>query len=219
MPHLTPPNPKFKAIKLVIFDWSGVISDDRRPVHAADGIVLKKYGIKNRDFDAWLADTKASASEYFAYLGVKGDPVVLKKEYEEALTQTRINGLHPVLYPVARETLQALEQAQKITAVISKHPTIHLHREAHEYGIAAFFSEIIGDIHDKASTLQKVLQDTGIHPDHACYVGDMTFDVLAARQAGVIAVGVPTGYQTKDVLAAEKPDVMLEKLSDILKYV
>src|SRR3989344_8116239 len=157
MPHTTPKPKKFKDIKAIIFDWSGVISDDRRPVHAADGIVLEKYGIKNYDFDRWLSDTKASAPEYFAYRGVKGDPMTFMREYEEALHQARRDGIHPVLYPDAVATVQRLFLDGKKLFVVSKHPTSHLRAEAKEYTIADCFLEIFGDLPDKTLAIKNIL--------------------------------------------------------------
>lgn len=193
-----------------------MISDDRRPVHAADGVVLEKYGIKNLPFEEWLADTKASAPEYFAYLGVKGDPVTLMKEYEKALTHSRTNGIHPILYPDARMTLEAL--ASKKLFVVSKHPTSHLRHEAKEYGIAKYFLEILGDIPDKTLAIQNILASHELEPPSALYIGDMIYDIRAGRRAGVITAAVATGYQTRDVLAAEQPDILLDSLSGLLRF-
>lgn len=215
MPH---PSVKFRDIKAVIFDWSGVISDDRRPVHAADGIVLEKHGVKNRSFEEWLADIKSSAPEYFAYLGVKGDPATLLQEYEAGLTHVRHNGIHPILYPDVVITLEGLIKKEKKLFVVSKHPTTHLHREAHEYGIEKYFLEMLGDLPEKSLAIQNILAAHELLPLHVLYVGDMTFDIHAGRRAGVVTVGVPTGYQTKDVLATANPDVILSSLSDILLY-
>ncbi len=219
MSHPTPLPKKFKGINCVIFDWSGVISDDRRPVHAADGIVLEKYGIKNLPFDAWLADTKASAPEYFAYRGIKGDVEVLIKEYETALGIVRERGVHPVLYPDAVATVKALSESGKKMFVVSKHPESHLHREAREYGIAEHFVEILGDLPEKTLAIENILVSHDFTPSSVVYVGDMTYDIQAGRSAGVVCAAVSTGYQVRALLAVEKPDIFLESLSELPHYV
>ena len=48
-------------VKLGIFDHSGVLSDDRNPVYAANMILLERHGKSRVSMDAWLAATKASA--------------------------------------------------------------------------------------------------------------------------------------------------------------
>ena len=215
MPHTSAPKKKFKGIQAVIFDWSGVISDDRRPVYEADGIVLRKYNITDVDFETWLSHTKASAPEYFAFRGVQGDPVTLMKEYTEALHEARANGIHPVLYPDAVATVKKLSETKKLF-VVSKHPQSHLEREAKEYGIEQYFLEILGDLPDKTLAIKNILAAHELDATSAIYVGDMIFDIQAGRKAGVITAAVPTGYQTKKLLAAEQPDILLACLSDLI---
>lgn len=218
MSHHTPKTKKFNNIKAVIFDWSGVISDDRRPVHTADGIVLNKYGVTNLSFEDWLKDTKASAPEYFAYLGVQGDPITLLKEYTQALHQVRDQGIHPEIYPGAALTLVELRKKYKLF-VVSKHPHEHLICEAQEYEIEELFSEIDGDIPEKSLAIKNILASYEFKPNQVVYVGDMIFDIQAAKRAGVISVGVSTGYQVKEVLKKENPDILIESLTELLDYV
>ena len=45
-------------------------------------------------------------------------------------------------------------------------------------------------------------------------IGDTEHDISCARSIGAIAVAVPTGGATREVLAAAKPDLLLDDLSD-----
>lgn len=56
-------------IKLGIFDHSGVLSDDRRPVYEANMVLMDKYGLDRITFDDWLALTKASAGDLILSFG------------------------------------------------------------------------------------------------------------------------------------------------------
>jgi pyrophosphatase PpaX len=49
------------------------------------------------------------------------------------------------------------------------------------------------------------------------FVGDAPFDLRAGRAAGTRTAAVPWGAFGRSVLAAEAPDYMLEKLSDVLE--
>jgi phosphoglycolate phosphatase len=48
----------------------------------------------------------------------------------------------------------------------------------------------------------------------AMVIGDTVHDISCARSIGAYAVAVPTGGATRDELAAAKPDLLLESLSD-----
>jgi phosphoglycolate phosphatase-like HAD superfamily hydrolase len=45
-------------------------------------------------------------------------------------------------------------------------------------------------------------------------IGDTEHDITCARSIGAVAVAVPTGGATREVLAAAKPDLLLDDLSD-----
>ncbi|MHA1821313.1 MAG: HAD family hydrolase, partial [Promethearchaeota archaeon] len=47
-------------------------------------------------------------------------------------------------------------------------------------------------------------------------VGDMTLDINAAKSAGVIAVGITTGYDSKEVLEKAGADYIINSLSELI---
>ena len=212
MPHPSAGIEKFKAVQLVIFDWSGVISDDRKPVYEANCEVMRSYGHEPEDFANWLLHTNASAPLYFASRGLTAPHDELLEKYRTALHRARHNGTHPVLYDDVKTTLAGLAGKQKF--VVSMHPTNHLVQEAMDYGIAKYFAGVMGEVKDKSVAIGDITHGE----QTAIYIGDTIFDIQAARKAGVFAAAVPTGYQTKAILADAHPDVMLDKLSDLLHY-
>ena len=51
------------------------------------------------------------------------------------------------------------------------------------------------------------------------YVGDETRDIQAARRAGLVSVAVTWGYNSRDVLAAERPDFIVDAPAGLLDVV
>ena len=103
-----------RNVKLVIFDWSGVISDDRKPVYEANCEVVRAYGHEPEDFTNWLLHTRASAPTYFASRGITAPYEELMEKYRSALHRARNNGTHPVLYPDVKETLAGLSSKKQL---------------------------------------------------------------------------------------------------------
>ena len=68
--------------------------------------------------------------------------------------------------------------------------------------------------------LQLALERLGARADETAYVGDSPFDIRAANTAGVHAVAVTWGgIHSRDLLAAERPDAIVdtaEELFDVL---
>jgi pyrophosphatase PpaX len=59
----------------------------------------------------------------------------------------------------------------------------------------------------------------GARPGEAAYVGDSTFDVRAAKAAGVYAIAVTWGgIHTRDRLEAEEPDALVDSCEELLGH-
>jgi HAD superfamily hydrolase (TIGR01549 family) len=65
------------------------------------------------------------------------------------------------------------------------------------------------------------LSTLGIRAEHAhsaCYIGDTTHDMRAARDAGVRLIGVAWGAAGKDRLAAENPEFIADTPEELHQY-
>ncbi|WP_217913698.1 HAD family hydrolase [Miltoncostaea marina] len=63
----------------------------------------------------------------------------------------------------------------------------------------------------------EALRRLGAGPEGACYVGDAPFDLQAGRAAGVTTIGVTWGFFTRDQLAAERPDAIVDSPAALLR--
>lgn len=203
-----------KHIKMIIFDWSGVISDDRRPVYESNMRVLEAHGKKRLTFEEWLPRTTLSAIEFFANHGITGDRDVLFKEYSDYLTQVRKEGIRPFVYSEAARVLRSLTKRGKELIVISTHPEEHLLKEASEYGIKEYFSKFVGGVKDKAEELSELCLREKIDQSNTVYIGDTIYDVKAAKKAGVHSVGITTGNHVKERLLIEEPEFVVDSLKE-----
>lgn len=204
-----------KGVRLVIFDWSGVISDDRRPVYEANMRMLEARGKKRMGFEEWLPRTTLTPIEFLADHGVTGDSDALFDEYRSTLAQVRKEGIHPVAYADAKDALAGMSLGGRKLVVISSHPEDHLLSEAAEYGLKGYFSRMVGNVKDKAAAISRICSEEGVAPSEAAYVGDTVYDVRAARKAGVHQVAMTTGYHVGERLAAEDPEFVVGSLSEL----
>lgn len=63
--------------------------------------------------------------------------------------------------------------------------------------------------------VQRAAERHGVLPDRCVVVGDTEHDVACARAAGAKAVAVATGSRDREVLAACRPDLLLDGLEDL----
>ena len=207
----TPPN----RIRLVATDWSGVISDDRRPVYEANMAVLARHGKETMAFDEWLQRTTLTAVDFFRNQGITADTAVLFEEYRKEYSLARSRGINPIAYPDAIDFFNVISDAGVPAVVISSHPINHLLRESDEYGIRNYITRIYGGIKDKGKSIIDSYTEFGVSQEDTIYIGDTIYDIAEARNAGVVAVGMATGYHTRGRLIDARPDILADSLKDL----
>ena len=199
------------AIKNIIFDWSGTLSDDFTPVYQASMLVFKKLGREPISKEEYR---KEFTLPYMVFWN-KYFPKLTKEEgdklYVEAIHQVD----EPILYDGVKTELERLKSLGINMIVISSHPHDKLMKEATNYGVQSLFQEINGSIHDKTETIFDILQRNNFDPNQTMYVGDMTHDIDAGKKAGVVTVALGWGYQSKEVLISSNPDHYISDISNL----
>lgn len=64
--------------------------------------------------------------------------------------------------------------------------------------------------------IETAMREAGVEPDNTIMIGDTTFDMRMARNAGVTALGVAWGYHPLDDLHAEGAHDIAHTASDII---
>lgn len=206
-----------KKCELIIFDWSGVISDDRMPVFVANMKMLKDYGKPTMSLEKWLSETEMTIVHFIKKFRVRKSAREINSKYKKYYNESLKLGIIPGVMKNAERVLKNLKRKNIILAVLSSHPHRNLKKEMKKYGLNCYFSEIVGEVEDKVKSLRKICKDLNTEPSHSIYIGDMISDIRSAKKCGMISVAVSTGYHSKARLKKEKPDYLFERLLDVLK--
>lgn len=204
-----------EKLQLFLFDWSGTISDDRRPVFEANRRMRLGYGIPTVSFEEWLDSIRGNAYDAFLALGITVPERELNENYLARLSEVVADGIRPEAHLDAADAIASLSALGHPIGVVSSHPQSHLSNEAERYGIHSRFDVISGDHRDKTPELVRLCAHYGVDPSNACYVGDMTFDIQAAKRAGMVSLAVTTGYHPRELLEAERPDGLFDSLTEL----
>lgn len=203
--------------KLVVSDWSGVISDDRRQVHETNNRMLTHFGLPTYTFEEWLPKTKASWREFFRDHNITLGGDELAQLYQETFPQVVKDIGRPAIYADAEEFIRVMRMRGRF-AVLSAHPHDFLRQEAEQYGIDWAMQGWIGGVHDKAEALQDLIDEFDLSAQDVVYIGDMVSDVEHAHRAWVGSVAITTGYHSRAQLAKSKPDVIVDSLTELLDH-
>ena len=128
--------------------------------------------------------------------------------YREVATQHRAGGQwENPLYPDAKEVIQALNASGWLLGVATGKSKRGLDAvfDTHEIGhhFVTVQTSDIGPGKPAPDMLYRALRETGVEARNTVMIGDTTFDMEMAVNAGVSAIGVSWGYHTdRDLLAA-----------------
>lgn len=124
------------------------------------------------------------------------------------------------LLPGAREILEAFHQAGLKQGFVTSRKRDSAELLLDYFGILQYFQCRIGP--DEVSRpkphpegILLAAKQLGASPGELCVVGDMHFDILAARDAGARCVCVTTGYATRSELEALAPEAVFTRLDQV----
>ncbi len=208
-------------IETIIFDWSGVISDDRQPVYEANMRILEANNIPRMEFTHFLEEAVGNAPRFLAQQGIEGTTEQLSTLYRTYFNQVVSSGITQKIYPDVKEVLEKLNNRRIRMAVLSSHPEENLIAESFEFQIQQHFELIVGSIIDKSQGLLNLIQRMKTY--NAVYCGDTTHDVEAAKSQGILSAAIsgngeiPRGYHSKSKLLSVNPDFLLNSLTELLQ--
>lgn len=203
------PNPQ-----ILLFDWSGTVSDDRAHVYEANQRLLETYGHSRLSLDEWrdgrdgwnagnfLAENSSQGAEFFY------------AEFSTIFKSVKNELGAPQPYPGAVEAFKTLSKGRR-NAIISSHPQEHLDQEVVAYGLGESVDNIYGGVTDKVAVINQVLEEAGLLAHDALYIGDTVQDINAARRAKVGMAAVSYGYHSEELLMGGQPDIIAASLADL----
>jgi HAD superfamily hydrolase (TIGR01662 family) len=214
-------------VKAVMFDLDGTLIDTREIFCDIINIVFKKLNFPGVGREA-LAE--AAANGEFNWDLVL--PKELKVPKEEVLLQVKtiIEEISPPLFRQrtklisgAAEILRSLHEAGSTLGVVTSSRKRHVDMKMQcleESGVAGLFEAIItaDDVQMKKPSPEPLYECAGrlgVRHGECVYVGDMRVDIKAGKSAGMKTVGVLTGFDDRDHLEKEHPDVIIESVASL----
>ena len=140
--------------------------------------------------------------------------------YREVATQRRAGGQwEDPLYPDAKKVIQALNAAGWLLGVATGKSKRGLdavfgtHEIGHHF-VTAQTSDI-GPGKPAPDMLYRALRETGVEAHNTVMIGDTTFDMEMAMNAGVPAIGVSWGYHSEAELLAAGARIIVHGFQDL----
>ncbi|MDI6720805.1 MAG: HAD family hydrolase, partial [Candidatus Aenigmarchaeota archaeon] len=203
-----------KAVRNIIFDWSGTLSDNIHAFHQACNIMFHRLGGK----EITLEEIRKNFTLPYMKFWNKYFPDLTKEEqdrlYKEAIHKTE----EAHLYDGSNDLLLYLHSLGMNLFVLSSDPYSKLIPEIKKAGVFDLFKEIHGEAHEKQEVILRILEKHSLSHEETIYVGDTTGDIEAGKVAGVRTIGITWGFQHKDILKQSEPDFLIDDISEMKSF-
>ena len=217
----------FDSVRLVVFDLDGTLVDSIGDIASATNqSLIEAYGEGARlsqDVVRGFVGSGArlliercveAAGQSRDHVGRIFDRFLVI--YGSRLTETTR------LYSGMKEALDHLAGSARL-AILTNKPGGMSRTIVQDLGLLGRFIAVIGgdDLKSKKPDPEgflKIAAQAGLRAEETALVGDSAVDILTARNAGAMAVGVLWGYDREGVLR-ERPDLLVESPSELASLV
>ena len=122
------------------------------------------------------------------------------------------------------EVLQKMKADGFKTGIATTASWGRIHPVLDKFGLNGFFDHIVSTMDSMKHkpdphSLITLAENLGVKCDECVYIGDSISDVLAAKAAGMVSIGLTRGIKDDDHFAEIKPDAIFENLSDAYNFI
>lgn len=219
------------GFRLVVFDYDGTLVDSQHVIAEAMGIAFAALGapapateVVRRVVGLKL---EAAIAQLLPEPVAEVDLERVAARYREAFFAIRSRSDYDEpLFPGIRAVLDALNVPEVCLAIATGKNRRGLLHGLERHGLAGFFVTLKtaddGPGKPHPAILQDAMAEVGAAPEETVVIGDTSFDMLMARNAGAHGIGAGWGYHTAEELlgagaarVAEGPDHLPGVLADL----
>lgn len=210
-------------LRLAVFDCDGTLVDSHHAIGAVMGEAFALNGIAAPDGRALMGVVGLQLTAAIAVLLPEAPAELhhrLTDDYRRIAGEHRASGAwRETLYPGAAETVRTLDGDGWLLGVATGKSLKGLHETLVVHGLDQHFVTL--QTPDTApgkpdpAMLLAAMRDTGARADQVIMIGDTTFDMEMAVNAGTVAVGVGWGYHEADTLKAAGAAAVADRFEDL----
>lgn len=210
-------------MRLIIFDCDGTLVDSQASIVACVQAAFAAEGLPPPAASAVRRIVGLSLEPALMALLPAPDPLRahrLALGYKEAFLEHRASpAYHEPLFPGTRELLDSLLAKGLLLGIATGKAMRGLRFVLEHHGLADRFVTLqTADLHPSKphpAMVEAAMAETGVPRSATMVVGDTTFDVLMARAAGALPVGVSWGNHPAEELTAVGAVRVLDRFDEL----
>lgn len=211
------------ALRFVVFDVDGTLVDSQHTIAASMATAFDLNGYPRPDLRQVRRVVGLSLVEAVAWL-LPTEPesrhAAVAEDYKAAFFELRSRPDHDdPLFPGARDILSRLEAAGYQLGICTGKSRRGLVAMLTQHGLSAHFvTAQTADRHPgkpHPAMLKQAMAEAGAEPATTVLVGDTSFDMTMARNAGVAPIGVSWGYHDAAELRETGAGAVIDRFEDL----
>ncbi|MDG1859008.1 MAG: HAD-IA family hydrolase [Emcibacteraceae bacterium] len=214
-------------LKLAIFDCDGTLVDGQHMIisamkYASDQCRIPYPGDEPVRRIVGLSLLEAISRVYPTL--TDGDHQLIRTEFIEHFQHLRtLEDHNEPLYEGIKEVILELSDMGVLLGVATGKSTRGLKNTLLNHGLTDHFVTLNtaddGPGKPHPSMINVALSDAGVERENAFMIGDTTYDMVMAKNAGVRSVGVTWGYHPEDELVTSGADHIINHISEFIELV
>ncbi len=207
--------------KLAIFDFDGTLVDSAPGIVQVMEQVVKEYNLPQSVFEEWRHLVGVPLNQQIEMILPEQNDEFrnqLASRYR-AIYDTKVIEICPP-FPQLKEMLGQLKSAQIQMAIASSKRRNLIDPVLSHHNLSEYFQMVVGQ-HEVTNhkphpeSVHQIAAQLEIKLNELVVVGDSSYDMEMARQAGADSIGVLTGIHTREILLKSKPLYIVEGLHQV----
>lgn len=211
---------KFKNIEAVLFDIDGTLLDTTELIFRCYEHTISAHKLSHKTRKDMSVIFGKPLKECYQLLFPNED-IARLSETHMSFQEKNLHLSKPFVY--VKKTLRSLkENGFKIAAITTRSKRTSI-KSLEVNRIASYFDLVISreDVINPKPHPEPIimaLEYFNVSPKHAIMIGDTQVDIKAGRNARIYTIGVTHG-PTKDALIKDKPNVVINNISEIISLI
>jgi len=205
--------------RTLVFDFDGTIADTLGETRRIYNILAPDYGLREVGEHELDHLRHLSLKELVKHLKIPKWRVPALIARGTGLMRGNINNLQ--LIPGVGEVLTELRRHVKSFGILTSNATPNVDIFLRNHGLRSEFDFIssTSKLTGKAKHLRAIRKTFSLSAPEMLYVGDELRDVKASQKAGIPVAAVTWGFNSRESLAAEKPDHLFDFPAEFLELI
>lgn len=215
-------------IKLVVFDWNGVLIADAQACADTVSRILRRYGRPAIDLKTYQDVYEIPVKNMYRKLGfteteIKREATHIQDMFHERY-EPRI--AHVRTRTGARGLLKWLSKQNIECTIFSNHTTEGVQYQLKRLQVASYFSHVLANDkyqamngQTKGDRLKDFLADRRFKKKEILIIGDSAEEVMIGKHLGLATIAITGGHYSAARLRKARPDHLIHTLADVINII